>query len=159
MRAQGNAESIYYVKDNKDYLVGINNATSDIIDMRFKNKELNKVVFISDVTGTLYPIRKATEENKYLRGFKWLEDRRPKTKFELMEESRIITDSSKLVKDSLKSGADSVKRQVASPVAGVKPPAVVSQKSDDGNQKPETKNQKAEAVNQKKQTKGQKIKE
>jgi lipopolysaccharide export system protein LptA len=86
MRAQGNAESVYYVKDDKNYLVGVNNATSDIIDMRFKNKELNKVVFISDVTGTLYPIRQATEENKTLRNFRWLEDKRPKTKFELFEQ-------------------------------------------------------------------------
>jgi hypothetical protein len=84
MRAQGNAESIYYIKDEKNALVGINNATSDIIDIRFKNKELNKVVFISEVTGTMYPVSQATEQNKYLRGFKWQETRRPKTKFELM---------------------------------------------------------------------------
>jgi lipopolysaccharide export system protein LptA len=83
MRAQGNAESIYYVKDEKDAMVGINNATSDIIDIRFKNKELNKVVFISEVTGTMFPINQAGEQNKYLRGFKWQEARRPKTKFEL----------------------------------------------------------------------------
>jgi hypothetical protein len=95
MRAQGNAESIYYVKDEKNYLVGINNATSDIIDMRFKNKELNKVVFISEVSGTMYPIKQATEQNKLLRNFKWLEEKRPKTKFELFEDIRpvIKTDS------------------------------------------------------------------
>lgn len=84
MRAQGNAESIYYVKDEHEALVGINNATSDIIDIRFKNKELSKVVFISDVNGTMYPVKQATEQNKFLRGFKWMEERRPKTKFELM---------------------------------------------------------------------------
>lgn len=103
MRAQGNAESIYYVKDDKNYLVGINNATSDIIDMRFKNKELNKVVFISEVTGTLYPIKQAKEENKTLRSFKWLEDRRPKTKFELFEDIKpvIIKDSADDLTDSM----------------------------------------------------------
>ncbi|THU34862.1 hypothetical protein FAM09_22985 [Niastella caeni] len=90
MRAQGNAESVYYVKDDKNYLVGINNATSDIIDMRFKNKELNKVVFISEVTGTMYPIKQATEQNKILRNFKWLEDKRPKTKFELFEDTKPV---------------------------------------------------------------------
>jgi lipopolysaccharide export system protein LptA len=95
MRAQGNAESIYYVKDEKNYLVGINNATSDIIDMRFKNKELNKVVFISEVTGTMYPIKQATEQNKLLRSFKWLEDKRPKTKFELFEDLKPV-----IIKDS-----------------------------------------------------------
>lgn len=90
MRAQGNAESIYYVKDDKNALVGINNATSDIIDMRFKNKELNKVVFISEVSGTMYPIKQATEQNKILRNFKWLEDKRPKSKFELLEDIKPV---------------------------------------------------------------------
>lgn len=90
MRAQGNGESIYYVKDEKNYLVGINNATSDIIDMRFKNKELNKVVFISEVSGTMYPVKQATEQNKILRNFKWLEDKRPKTKFELFEDIKPV---------------------------------------------------------------------
>lgn len=83
MRAQGNAESVYYVKDEKDALVGINNATADIIDIRVKNKELNKVVYIGDVSGNMIPLKQATEQNKFLRGFKWLEERRPKTKFEL----------------------------------------------------------------------------
>jgi hypothetical protein len=90
MRAQGNAESIYYVKDEKGYLVGINNATSDIIDMRFKNKELNKVVFISEVNGTMYPVKQAKDENKLLRNFKWLEAKRPKTKFELFEDIKPV---------------------------------------------------------------------
>jgi lipopolysaccharide export system protein LptA len=90
MRAQGNAESVYYVKDDKGFVKGINNATSDIIDLRFKNKELNKVVFISEVNGTLYPVKQAKEENKYLRNFKWLEDIRPKTKFELFEDIKPV---------------------------------------------------------------------
>ncbi|HEX6429330.1 MAG TPA: OstA-like protein [Niastella sp.] len=111
MRAQGNGESIYYVKDEKNALVGVNNATSDIIDMRFKNKELNKVVFISEVNGTMYPIKQATEQNKILRSFKWLEDKRPKTKFELFEDIKpvIIKDSA----DSLQ--ADSL--QIEPPLA------------------------------------------
>lgn len=84
VRAKGNAESIYYAKDSEDKLVGINKASSDIIDMRFKNKELNKVVFISSVTGKMLPFRQATEEDRQLRSFKWHEERRPKSKFELM---------------------------------------------------------------------------
>jgi lipopolysaccharide export system protein LptA len=83
IRAKGNAESIYYAKDEEERLIGINKASSDIIDMRFKNKELNKVVFISAVTGTMVPYRMATEEDRLLRTFKWQEDRRPKSKFEL----------------------------------------------------------------------------
>lgn len=84
IRAKGNAESIYYAKDEEEKLIGINKATSDIIDMRFKNKELNKVVFISAVTGKMLPFRQATEEDRRLRSFMWHEKRRPKSKFELM---------------------------------------------------------------------------
>jgi lipopolysaccharide export system protein LptA len=83
IRAKGNAESIYYAKDEQERIIGINKATSDIIDMRFKNKELNRVVFISAVNGTMLPFRQADEEDRRLRSFKWHEQRRPKSKFEL----------------------------------------------------------------------------
>jgi lipopolysaccharide export system protein LptA len=83
IRAKGNAESIYYAKDEEDKLIGINKASSDIIDMRFKNKQLNKVVLISAATGKIVPYRMATEEDRQLRSFKWQDKRRPKSKFEL----------------------------------------------------------------------------
>jgi lipopolysaccharide export system protein LptA len=84
IRAKGNAESIYYAKDEEEKIIGINKASSDIIDMRFKNKELNRVVFISSVTGTMVPFNKASDEDRRLRSFKWYESRRPKSKFELL---------------------------------------------------------------------------
>ena len=83
MRAKGNAESVYYVKDDDSLLVGVNRASGDIIDMRFLNGELNRVVFISEVKGTMYPVNQMPEDEKQLRNFKWHENRRPKTKFEL----------------------------------------------------------------------------
>lgn len=85
MRAKGNAESVYYIMDEDSALVGINKVGGDIIDLRFLNKELNKVVVISEPAGTMFPARQATEQDKLLRNFKWLEARRPKTKFELFE--------------------------------------------------------------------------
>lgn len=83
MRAKGNAESVYYVKDEDSALVGINNVNGDIIDLRFKNKELDKVVVISEPRGAMIPVSQATEQEKILRNFKWRDAKRPKTKFEL----------------------------------------------------------------------------
>jgi lipopolysaccharide export system protein LptA len=83
MRSRGNAESVFYVMDEDSALVGINKAAGDIIDLRFVNKELNKVVVISEPKGTMFPAKQATEQDKLLRNFHWLEARRPKTKFEL----------------------------------------------------------------------------
>ena len=48
MRSKGSpAQSIYYAIDESNAIVGVNNASGDIIDMRFENKELKKVVFIT----------------------------------------------------------------------------------------------------------------
>ncbi len=85
MRASGNAESIYYIKDDNQSLVGVNKASGDIIELRFLNKELNKVVFISEVKGKMYPLSQFPPTEKELRGFKWYAEKRPKTKFELFE--------------------------------------------------------------------------
>jgi lipopolysaccharide export system protein LptA len=86
MRSRGSpAQSIYYVRDESQAIVGVNNAIGDVIDMRFLNKELNKVVFVRDVKGTLYPFRQTPADKKLLRNFKWQDDKRPKTKFELFE--------------------------------------------------------------------------
>ncbi|QEC44849.1 hypothetical protein FSB84_25400 [Pseudobacter ginsenosidimutans] len=83
MRAKGNAESVYWVKDEDSALVGVNNVNGDIIDLRFLNKELDKVVVISEPKGVMLPVSQASEQEKFLRNFKWREARRPKTKFEL----------------------------------------------------------------------------
>ena len=86
MRTKGSpAQSIYYAKDESNAIVGINNASGDVIDMRFENKELKKVVFVRDVSGTMYPYKQTPADKKTLRNFKWLDDKRPKTKFELFE--------------------------------------------------------------------------
>ncbi len=84
MRARGNAESIYYVKDEDSAFIGVNRSTADIIDMRFKEKQLDKVVYISDVHGKTDPFRQVNFSEMRLRNFKWLEHKRPKTKFELL---------------------------------------------------------------------------
>ncbi|NML23795.1 OstA family protein [Pseudoflavitalea sp. G-6-1-2] len=83
MRSKGNAESIYYVKDEDSALVAINNVYGDIIDLRFVNKELDKVVVISEPKGSMIPVNQASEQERRLRNFKWRDARRPKTKFEL----------------------------------------------------------------------------
>lgn len=86
MRAKGSAQSVYYALDEYNAVVGVNNASADIIDMRFDNKELHKVIFRSEVTGAMFPLSQLPEEKKTLRNFKWMDNKRPKTKYELFED-------------------------------------------------------------------------
>ena len=88
MRSKGSAEAVYYIKDDSMALVGVNRVNkADIIDMIFLNKQLNKVVLRQDADGVMYPIKKVNLDEMKLRNFKWLEGRRPKTKFELFDQS------------------------------------------------------------------------
>ena len=86
VRVKGSpAESIFYPQDDDSAYVGMNRSSGDVIDIYFVKKELNKVKFVNKVDGTLYPLRQIPEDKKELRGFKWLDKRRPKNKLELFE--------------------------------------------------------------------------
>ena len=85
VRAVGFAECIYYIQDEDSAYTGINESKCDIIDIYFSQQELEKVVFRSSVTGTIWPMKQKSPSEMRLENFRWLEDRRPKTKFELFE--------------------------------------------------------------------------
>ncbi len=85
VRAKGFAECIYYIQDKDSAFVGANRSQSDIMDIYFANSQLNKVVLRSAVKGTLTPMKQVNLKEMRLQHFQWLEDRRPKTKFELFE--------------------------------------------------------------------------
>ncbi len=83
VRARGFAECIYYIQDDDSAYTGVNESKSDIIDIYFGNQALQKVVFRSTVTGTVWPIKQKQPSEMRLQNFRWLDDRRPKTKYEL----------------------------------------------------------------------------
>jgi lipopolysaccharide export system protein LptA len=85
-RTKGNAESIYYAQDDENKFIGVNKATADIIDMYFQDRKPQRVVFRSNLVGTSYPMRQVNHEELRLRGFKWLEDIRPKSENDLFTE-------------------------------------------------------------------------
>ena len=85
VRATGFAECIYYIQDEDSAFTGINQSQSDLMDIYFKEKELQRVVFRSAVKGTIWPIRQKTPQEMRLPGFNWLEEKRPKTRYELFE--------------------------------------------------------------------------
>ena len=86
IRVKGSpAESIFYPLDEDSAYVGMNRSSGDVIDIYFVNKELNKIKFINDVNGTLYPLRQIPVGEDKLKGFIWLDSRRPKNKLDLFE--------------------------------------------------------------------------
>ena len=90
VRARGFAECVYYIQNEDSSFTGVNQSSSDIMDIYFASdstggRALQRVVFRSAVKGTLWPMRAKTAEELRLQNFKWLDDRRPKTKYELYQ--------------------------------------------------------------------------
>ena len=85
VRANGKAESIFFIQDDDSAFTGINQSSSDLMDIFFKNRELERVVFRGKVKGTIWPMQEKTPLEMRLPNFKWLIERRPKSRFELYE--------------------------------------------------------------------------
>lgn len=86
VKANGSAESVYYVQDQDSAFVSMNTLNASEIHLYFASRELKKIVATRDADGTNFPMTQIPEEKRKLRNFRWLEERRPKTKFELFEE-------------------------------------------------------------------------
>jgi lipopolysaccharide export system protein LptA len=78
LKAKGSAESIYYAQDDNNAFIGVNRSEADVIDMYFESRKPQRVVFRNNLKGTTYPIRQVSSTELRLKGFKWMEQRRPK---------------------------------------------------------------------------------
>ena len=79
VNVNGNAETLYYPRDDKDStLVGLNKTQSSFVVMYLKNKKIQRVVLTSASTGTMYPLTELSGGDLYLKNFFWIEDQRPK---------------------------------------------------------------------------------
>lgn len=85
VRARGGAECIYYIQDEDSAFTGVNQSSSDLMDVYFKEKELQRVVFRTQVKGTIWPMKDKSPSEMRLSNFKWRDGERPKTKYEMFE--------------------------------------------------------------------------
>jgi lipopolysaccharide export system protein LptA len=85
IRAKGEAKCIYFIQDEDSAYTSINDSKADLIDAYFKEKELTKVALRTGVSGTIWPIRQKDPASMRLPSFRWLNDRRPKSKAEMFE--------------------------------------------------------------------------
>jgi len=96
MFVDGNAESIYFNKNDNDEYMGVNKSSSAQMKNVMKEKKVSRIVFYSLPEGTFTPIDKIAEADKKGAAFVWLEDKRPKTKYVVVggEKEAVISQQS-----------------------------------------------------------------
>ena len=99
-----NTEVIYYMRNDKNELIGINKNVSSKINMILDKNKIDTITFFNQVDGDIYPDKDLPENARKLRGFIWRGDERILTKDDIfppeeLEYDRIIQAKKKLTND------------------------------------------------------------
>jgi hypothetical protein len=85
VNVNGNAETIYYPKDDIDStIIGINKTENSYVVMHLKNKKAERIVMTSSTTGVMYPLTQLSGGDLYLKNFFWLDKQRPRKSDDVM---------------------------------------------------------------------------
>ncbi len=84
LRSKGNSENVYYATDEGGHFIGVNKNSSDVVEIRFADGKAKRVLLINGVDGTMYPMRQVNHEDLKLRNFRWLDNLRPKSRYDIL---------------------------------------------------------------------------
>lgn len=75
-----NTEVIYYMRNDKQELIGINKSVSSKINMTLDGNKIDDITLYNQVEGDIYPEKDLPENARKLRGFIWRGDEQIKSK-------------------------------------------------------------------------------
>lgn len=85
MMVTGNAESIYFPKDESGAFIGANKTICSWMHFFFENEDLRDIKFYTQPESTMTPIQDVDPFNMRLTGFKWNSNLKPKSVFDLYD--------------------------------------------------------------------------
>ncbi|PWH81474.1 hypothetical protein DIS18_14420 [Algibacter marinivivus] len=81
-----NAQSIFYARNDKQELIGIDKSKSGSITILFENGDIDEYTRFNQVDGNLYPESQFPEKERILKGFDWREEERPRSVEDLFKD-------------------------------------------------------------------------
>jgi len=79
----GNAQTIYYVREEDGYLIGVDVAEASGMMIRIKDSEIQTISYFSSVNEDMFPENQLTEEETKLKDFSWQNLIRPTNKYDI----------------------------------------------------------------------------
>ena len=83
IKVNGNGQTIYYIRNGKKQLTGVNRAECSNLLIFINESKVQKITLVNKPDATLYPIKELTLQELRLKGFEWLKDKQPKSKEEI----------------------------------------------------------------------------
>ena len=91
----GNAETVYYVREEDKALVGVNKASGSRMRLYVKNSKIERIVYFDKPTGNMFPDKDVPAEQRILKGFNWRLASRPLNKDDVFRKAITIPDQPK----------------------------------------------------------------
>ena len=73
----GNGQTIYYLRNKKQQITGVNQADCSDLLIYINNNKVERISLLYKPDATLFPIKETNPLELRLKGYKWLEDVRP----------------------------------------------------------------------------------
>ena len=74
------AETIYWIRDDDGSLIGIDVSNSETMVIEMENQNISIIKSFKAISETMYPESDLSESSRYLQGFKWHNEARPRDK-------------------------------------------------------------------------------
>jgi len=113
MFVDGNAESVYYVKEDSSY-TGLNHLVSGRLKILLNDNKLKSITAIRAIDASITPMADLKDEEKVLKGFIWKPRERPKSKEEIIPQlAKVDKKSSSANKTPVKTPAKTTQKAPA----------------------------------------------
>jgi lipopolysaccharide export system protein LptA len=83
MHIQGNTNLVYYVKNEQNDYVGVNESKATSAKIGFENNKINLIKLYQEIAGKYTPLDNSKQEPVKLAGFNWIFNKRPRSSSEL----------------------------------------------------------------------------
>ena len=87
VKVTGDAKTISWLREDDSSLIGINMASSQDMLILMKDNSIDLVKYFKGIDETLYPEKDLKEKDRYLEGFEWREENRPKDKYDIFRKT------------------------------------------------------------------------
>ncbi|OIP01376.1 MAG: hypothetical protein AUJ98_04765 [Bacteroidetes bacterium CG2_30_33_31] len=75
---KGNAETIYFARDDKKNLIGVDISVASDLKIFIEKKQIKNIIYFDEPTGTLFPLKDVAEKDQKLKNFENLNYARPR---------------------------------------------------------------------------------
>lgn len=88
MDVNGNAESVYYARDEKNEYLGVNTSICSEMVLYFEDNQVQDIFYLREPQSTMYPMDQIDHSSLKLEGFRWRIEEKPTSLADLLEKWR-----------------------------------------------------------------------